>query len=220
MKLMRRSLLFGLVTATLAGCIFGIYSYRLKRSADALVGLAYELSGKEQSRTLQNIRQRLGSELKQPDPCTADGCGYEVLLYDRVLAAVHLPYTVFRSYFWVRNGVIDTNQLEFWTVNGRAVVALSYVDFKYCDRCSSVVIVPWQDSSPLGATGSVEVGSASSANIKRIALAFDTGCITKLGGCANIAELSPKVWQQTLSGTISCRIPTRGCVIDNASELP
>lgn len=29
MKLIRRSLLFGLVTATLAGCVFGLYSYRL-----------------------------------------------------------------------------------------------------------------------------------------------------------------------------------------------
>jgi hypothetical protein len=218
MNLIRRSLLFGLVTATLAVCIFGVYSYRLKRSADALVGVAYELSANEQPRKLQDIRQRLGSELKQPDPCTADGCGYEVLLYNRVLAAVHLPYAVFRSYFWVRNGVIDSNSLEFWTLNGRAVVALSYVEIKYCDRCDSVVIVPWQDSSPLGATGSVEVGSAAGANMKLIALAFNTGCITRLGGCTNIAELSPKVWQQTLSRTIRCRIPTRGGVIDNASE--
>jgi hypothetical protein len=218
MKLIRRSLLFGLVTATLAGCVFGLYSYRLKRSADALCDVAYELSGKEQTRTLQNIRQRLGAELKQPDPCTSYGCGYEVLLYNRVLAAIHFPYAVFRSYFWVRNGDIDSNRLEFWTVSGRAIVALSYVDIKYCDRCDSVVIVPRQASSPLGGTGSVEVGSASSENMKRIALALDTGCITRLGGCTNIAELSPKVWRQTSPRIISCRITTHEGVIDNASE--
>jgi hypothetical protein len=168
----------------------------------------------------KNIRQRLGSELKQPDPCTACGCGYEVLLSNRMLAAVHLPHAVLRSHFWVRNGVIESNRLEFWTANGRAIVALSYVDIKYCDRCDSVVIVPWQASSPAGGTGSIEVGSASSENMNRIALALDTECITRLGGCTNIAELSPKVWQQTLPRTISCRIATPEGVIDNASECP
>jgi hypothetical protein len=166
----------------------------------------------------KNIRQRLGSGLKQPDPCTAYGCEYEVLLSNRMLAAVHLPHAVLRSYFWVRNGVFDSNRLEFWTANGRVIVALSYVDIKYCDRCDSVVIVPWQASSPLGGTGSIEVGSASSENMNRIALALDTRCITRLGGCTNIAELSPKVWQQTSPRTISCRIATPEGVIDNASE--
>ena len=52
MKLIRQSLLFGLVLATLASCSFGIYSYRLKRSADAVVRVAYELSRKEQPATL------------------------------------------------------------------------------------------------------------------------------------------------------------------------
>lgn len=148
----------------------------------------------------------------------AYGCGCEVLLSNRMLAAVHLPHAVLRSYFWVRNGVIDSNRLEFWTVSGRGIVALSCVDIKYCDRCDSVVIVPWQASSPLGGTGSVEVGSASSENMKRIALALDTGCVTRLSRCTNIAELSPKVWRQTSPRTISCRITTPEGIIDNASE--
>jgi hypothetical protein len=220
MKLFRRSLHFGLVLAMLAGCIFGVYSYRLKRSADAIVGVAYELSGKEQPPTLQDVRQRFGSELKQPDPCTAYGCGYQIMVYNRVLAAVHLPYAVLKSYFWARNGVIDDNRLEFWTVGSQGVMGLSYVEVKYCDRCDSVVIAPWEGSSPLSATGSVEIGSVSSANMKRIALALDTGCLTRLRGCANIAELSPKVWQQTSSRTISCRIPTHEGIIDKPSDQP
>jgi hypothetical protein len=60
--------------------------------------------------------------------------------------------------------------------------------------------------------------SGSSENMKRIALALDTGCITRLGGCTNIAELSPKVWRQTSPRIISCRITTHEGVIDNASE--
>jgi hypothetical protein len=213
-KLIQRLLLFAIVLAVLGGCIFCIYSYRLKRSADAVVRVAYELSQKGQTPTLQDVRQRFGSSLEQPDPCTAYGCGYQIMLYNRVLAAVHLPYTVLRSYFWARNGVIGSNSLEFWTVgSSRGVVALSYVEVKYCDRCNLVMIVPWEDS-PLRVTGSIDIGTASSANMKRIALALDTGCLTRLGGCTNIAELSPKVWQQTSSRTISCRIATHEGIID------
>jgi hypothetical protein len=115
-KLIQRLLLFAIVLAVLAGCTFCIYSYRLKRSADAVVRVAYELSQKGQTPTLQDVRQRFGSALEQPDPCTAYGCGYQIMLYNRVLATVHLPYAVLRSYFWPRNGVIDENRLEFWTV--------------------------------------------------------------------------------------------------------
>jgi hypothetical protein len=219
-KLIQRLLLFATVLAVLAGCTFGVYSYRLKRSADAIVRVSYELSQKAQTPTLQEIRHRFGSALEQPDPCTAYGCGYQIILYNRVLAAAHLPYSVLRSYFWATNGVIDDNRLEFWTVGSQGVVALSYVEVKYCDRCDSVSIVPWQGSTQLNTTGSVEIGSDSSANMKRIALALDTGCLTRLGGCTNIAELSPKVWQQTSSRTISCRIPTHEGVIDKLSDQP
>jgi len=219
-KLIQRLLLFAIALAVLACCTLGIDSYRLRRSADAVVRVAYELSQKGQTPTLQEVRRRFGSALKQPDPCTAYGCGYQIMLYNRVLAAVHLPHSVLRSYFWARNGVIDDNRLEFWTVGSQGVMALSYVEVKYCDRCDSVVIVPSEGSSPLSTTGSVEIGSASSANMKRIALALDTGCLTRLGGCTSIAELSPKVWQQTLSRTISCRIPTHEGVIDKSSDQP
>jgi len=219
-KLIQRLLLFAIVLAVLPGCTFCIYSYRLKRSAHAVVRVAYELSQKGRAPTLQDVRQRFGGALEQPDPCRAYGCGYQIMLYNRVLATVHLPYVVLRSYFWARNGVIDDNRLEFWTVGSQGVMVLSYAEVKYCDRCDSVVIVPGQGWSPLSTTGSVEIGSASSANIKSIALALGTGCLTRLGGCTNIAELFPKVWQQTSSRTISCRIPTHEGVIDKPSDQP
>jgi hypothetical protein len=53
-------LLFAIALAVLAGCTFGVYSYRLKRSADAVVRAAYELSQEGQTPTLQEVRRRFG----------------------------------------------------------------------------------------------------------------------------------------------------------------
>lgn len=49
---------------------------------------------------------------------------------------------------------------------------------------------------------------------------LDAGCLTKLGGCSNIAEFFPKVWQQTSTHTIHCRIPNREGIVDKAAYLP
>jgi hypothetical protein len=215
MTFLRRSAIPALILTLLAVCVISLYSYELKRRVDDVVAVAYELSLKGQPPTIQDLRQRFGSALRQPDPCTPDGCGYDLFLSNRVLAAVHLvPYSALRSSFWARNGVIDVNSLEFWTMARPGTMVLSYIVVRYCDHCDSFSIHPWEDSAWWGTTGSVEIGSASTANNKRIALALDTECLTRLRGCANIAEIFPKLWQQTPARNISCRIPNHEGVVD------
>jgi hypothetical protein len=51
--------------------------------------------------------------------------------------------------------------LELWMITGNGTMRLSYVLVKYCDQCNSLTIHPWEDSSPLRVTGSVEIGSVS-----------------------------------------------------------
>lgn len=215
MKPIQRSAVLAVILALLAVCVLAIYSYQLKRRSLELVRAANEFAQKGQSPTIQELRQRFGTALRQPNPCIPEGCGYEVLLSNRVLSALHLaPYTVLRSYFWIRNGLTDVNSLQVWT----AVVS-SHVEVMYCDQCDSFTIVPWDDEPVVG-SGSVEVGSISNTSQKRVALALDAGCLTKLGGCSNIAEFFPKVWQQTSTHTIHCRIPNRKGIVDKAAYLP
>jgi len=221
MKLIRRSTVFLVVLALVAGCTIGVYSYRLKLTADDVVRISYELSQERKAPTTRELQQRFGNALKQPDPCMGNGCGYQLLVSNQALAALHLaPYTVLRSYFWATNGVVDVNSLEFWTVGRQGAMVLSYVEVKYCDRCDYFRLNPSSDSSPLGTTGSIEIGYASTAGNKRIALAPDTGCLTRLRGCASIAELFPKVWEQTAAQTIRCRLPNHDGVIGNLSDRP
>jgi hypothetical protein len=205
----RRSALFAILLALLAACAIGIYLYRVKRDADSVVRIAYELVLNGRPPTIQDLRQRFGSALRQPDPCAPEGCGYDLFVSNRVLAAIRLiPYAEIRSSFWVKNGVVDSSSLEF-----RAGGAFYYVIIHYCDHCDSFEINPWKDSSPLGTTGSVEIGYAASADNKRKAIALDTGCFMRLPGCSNLAELVPEIWRQTSARTISCRIPNHEGIV-------
>src|SRR5581483_2576751 len=199
MTLIRRSAVFAVVLALLAVCASGIYLYRVKRNADSVVRIAYELTLNDRPPTIQELRQLFGSALRQNDPCTPNGCDYDLFVSNRVLAALGLiPYATLRSSFWVKNGVLDTSGLEFWSRGG----AFYYVIVHYCPHCDSFEINPWEASSPLG-TGSVDIGYAASAANKRKAIVLDTACLTRWRGCSNIAELVPDLWQQTSDITIS-----------------
>jgi hypothetical protein len=191
----------------------------LKGQADHVVNIAYELSLSANPPTIQELRRRFGSELRQPDPCAADGCGYDLFVSNRPLAAARLvPYAALRSYFWVKNGVVYENRLEFWTVTKQGPMVLSYVVVKYCEDCNSFEINPWKDSSYWGTTGSVEIGYAASTENKRKAIALNTDCLARARGCTNIAEMFPGLWRQTPDGVISCRLPNTEGVVSKSAQ--
>jgi len=74
------------------------------------------------------------------------------------------------------------------------------------DLLQSFAVHPWDAVSPLDTNGLVEIGNEASAQSRRTALSLDTGCLTKFGGCKNIAELLPTVWKQTAQKKIACVI--------------
>jgi hypothetical protein len=210
MKLIRWLVLCLVVTAFLGTCAVSIYRFKLKRGAEDVVRASYGFTLQKRPPTVQELRKRFGRALRQPNPCTPDGCGYDILISNLSLAEFHLlPYTTLTSSFWAKNGVVESNSLQLWMMTRKGTWALSWVLIKYCDRCDSFTINPWEVSSPLGTTGSVEIGSMSTATEKRTALALNTDCLTNWRGCTNIAEQMPKIWCVTQRGTIGCRIRNR-----------
>ena len=203
--LYRLSLVAGILVLLSVGALC-FYLQQLKRSGDKIVRVSFEFSHREKPPTLAAIRQQFGSQLRQPDPYTASGCQYEVMLSNWVLAEVHLaPYTAIRSSFWAKDGVLESSTMEFWTVgNQRRMVGTSVLT-KYCDQCDSFDVTPCGDSMEKGTSGSLEIGYRSAERNKRIASGFNTACLTKLGGCETIAELLPSAWQRTPARTIRCQ---------------
>ena len=204
MRTLQRIVVVGLLLALVPAVALVIYSKRLKHSAEKVVRVSYELSQRESPPTLEDLRQRLGTQLRQSAACTDSGCEYEVRLSNRLLSKLRLaPYTALRSSFWVRDNVLEENVLEEWTVSRRGGV-VAYVDAKYCEECNDFGIVPCVGATASVRSGSVRIGSRSRFVDKQTAFGFNTECFSGLRGCASVAELLPTIWGTTSEGTIQC----------------
>jgi len=191
----------------LALCSLLLYTRLLNQQAEFLLRTVYELSQQEHIPTLTNLRERFGSKLKQMDGCTVSKCGYTVELSNRVLATFRIvPYSEIKSYFWVKNGLVDGTMVDYTTTINRRYSVVSHVQIDLCTGCQTFAIHPWDNSSPLDTNGIVEIGKEASAQNIRTVLSFDTRCLSKFGGCESVADLLPTVWQRTPNKQIACRI--------------
>lgn len=205
MKLLRWSVFCLVFIALLGASAVTIYRLRLRSSAEELVRASYGLLLQRRPPTVHDLRERFGRALRQPNPCTSDGCGYDVLLSNLALAEFHLvPYTYLRSSFWAKNGVVESNSLELWMITQRGTWTLPQgswagadVLIKYCDQCNSFMIYPSEGSPALQRKGSVEIGSMSTMVGKLDALAFNTDCLTSWRGCTNMADIMPNLRSAT-----------------------
>ena len=157
--------------------------YELRRNADQIIRSSYELFQQEETPSLDNVRERFGDKLKQTSPCKDVGCGFEVVLSNRLLARFHLAhFTTLKSTFWVRNGKVDENIVEFWTVRGDGAMILEYTDAKYCKACND-----------FSSGNSLNIDLASRAFRKRGAFGFNANCLLSVRGCATAADLHPPI---------------------------
>lgn len=194
------------VILAMVGCCF-LYSYLLRRRAESLVRSAYELSNHNGPLTSAVLRTRYGRLLRTVQDCTPSFCAYEVLITNRVLAFSRLfPYTELRSQFWLRDGVVYENMLDYMTTvhhryNVVVHAAIGFEDDPY------YAIHPWDASAPSDTNGLAHISRELSNAKKQSVLGLNTSCLTKIGGCTTIAELLPSVWQRTPDGRIKCLVP-------------
>ena len=183
MRLVRRLLIAPVAVVLLSSILVVIARYETRRSADGIIRSSYELFEQGQRPTLDDIRRRFGDELKQTSPCKDFGCGFEVVLSNRLLARFHLArWTTLTSVFWVRDGSVDENVMQFWTVRKGGSGILAYTDAKYCKACND-----------FSSANSVSIDLGSQPLQKRGAFGFNTNCFLSVRGCATPADLLPAV---------------------------
>jgi hypothetical protein len=124
----------GLVTVGLLFLIVVVAArYELRRNANRVIRSSSELFQQKQKASLDSVGERFG-RLKQTSPCKDAGCGFEVVLSNRLLARFHLAqFATLKSTFWVRNGTVDENVVEFWNIREDGRMILAYTDAKYCN---------------------------------------------------------------------------------------
>jgi len=216
----RLTIALAAIGAVAFGSLF-LYVHFLNERAKMMVQTAYELSDQKQIPTLADIREHFGNELKQLDGCTASECGYTVVLSNRVLAVLHIiPYTEMKSYFWVRDGLVLETMMDYTTTVNHRYNIVSHVQIDFCMGCKTFAIHPWDESSPLDTNGLVAVGNEASAQNRRTVISLNIRCLTKLGGCANVADLLPSVWQKTATKRIACRIQNDKGFVEKPANWP
>jgi len=184
MRLIKRLSIALVVVVLLSSIVVVAARYELRHNADRIIGSSYQLFQQEQRPSLANVRERFGDELKQTSPCKDFGCGFEVVLSNRLLARFHLAqFTTLKSTFWVRNDTVDENVVEFWTVRKDGGMILAYTDAKYCKACNDFSV-----------GNSINIDLDSAARQKRAAFGFNTtNCFLSVRGCATAADLLPAV---------------------------
>lgn len=183
MRLIKRLSLALVVVALLSSIVVVTARYELRRNAARIIGSSHQLFQQEQRPSLDDVRERFADELKQTSPCDDFGCGFEVVLSNRLLARFHLAqFTTLKSTFWVRNGTVDENIIEFWTVRKDGGMILAYTDAKYCKGCNDFSV-----------GNSISIDLDSAALQKRAAFGFNTNCFLSARGCATAADLLPGV---------------------------
>jgi hypothetical protein len=160
-----------------------IARYELRDSADWVIRSSYELFQQEQRPSLDSVQARFGDKLRQTSPCKDVGCGFEVVVSNRLLARLHLAhFTTLKSTFWVRNGTVDENVVEFWTVREDGAMILAYTDAKYCKACND-----------FSSGDSLNIDLSSQAPRKHGAFGFNANCLLNVKGCGKPADLLPAV---------------------------
>jgi hypothetical protein len=203
----RRLALASAVAVVLAVFSFTLYGYWISEQARFMLRTAQEFSEQETQPTVDEIRQRFGARL-QVDYCGADSCSYKVTVSNQIVAALHLvPYTELQSNFWVRNGLVYENLLDYMTTvrDRKNVTAHAAVQF---EKGCVFSLDPWEDSSPTNSNGLADIAPDCPSAEKQVVLDLNIACLTKLGGCGTIADLIPTMWKHNADGTIRCRIPS------------
>ena len=203
----RRLAVASAVTVVLAVSSFTLYGYWISERARFMLRTAQELSEQETQPTVDQIRQRFGARL-QAEYCGADICSYNVTVSNRVFAALHVvPYTELRSNFWVRNGLVYENLLDYMTTVGDRKNVTAHAAIQFEEGCV-FSLDPWEDSSPINSNGLADIAPDCPSSEKQAVLDLNVSCLTKLRGCRTIADLIPAMWKHNADGTIRCRIPS------------
>ena len=183
MRLVKRLSIALVAVVLLSSIVVVTARYELRHNAARIIRSSYELFQQEQRSSLDDVRERFGDKLKQTSPCKEVGCGFEVVVSNRLLARFHLAqFTTLKSTFWVWNGTVDENIVEFWTVREDGGMILAYTDAKYCKGCND-----------FASGNSLNIDLLSQAIRKHAAFGFNANCLWSVKGCGKPADLLPAV---------------------------
>jgi hypothetical protein len=194
--------------------------HRLAQEGQELLATLVDLSD---SKDFGAVQRKYGTRLHQLPHCVPGDCSYEVVINNRLLAAMHLgTFTELRARFDVSHTDLVMSLVDYRTAPRGEAGSMVHVqtDYSCSASCSYFYVHPWQDTGltvsrinpwegSSSNNGIVEFGYATDRVNRTTALSLNLGCLTGAVQCDNIAQLLPTVWKNVDARLVRCRIPNQ-----------
>jgi hypothetical protein len=199
-----------LCAALLATVAWTVYPLYIRREANSALADVQTLAlASDRSATFVSLRQKYGSRLKQLEGCTPSNCSYELVVSNHLLSKFSLlPYTELNTRYDLWNGSIQTVMVEYRSAQSNKTSPVVHVQIDLCTKpCSSFYVHPWAVSTPERWNGIVEMSNDTTPELRQAALSMDAGCLARIGGCSDISQLLPGIWQPSGGDALKCVVP-------------
>lgn len=217
-KLLRMSAAFVLTLLVLGASMIAVEAVQISRKAERLLAEAREIKvGESNSAQVLQLVKRYHGQARKGVECTPSDCPYDIVITNRSLSRFRLaPYTDFAVSFVIGEG--RTIHIDFGLMSqfkgptyysGRLVygeaTSFSFLaqvvdDLEYSqhyasrEKYSVAIKRDYEKNRP--AVVSVYLTPSADAVTRDKALAFNLGCLSKLGGCRDAGEFLPDVWRE------------------------
>lgn len=197
------------VFATAAWLAYGCY---LRWEARAVLDDVHALTlASDRPVAFMALKKKYGGRLKPIEGCSPNICSYQVTVSNHLLSALfRVPYTELNTRFDLRNESLVRLMVDYRSAQSNGDSPVVHVQTDFCtDACGWFFVHPWTQSSTSERwNGIVEMGFATTPEMRQAALSLNPNCLTKIHGCTDIAQLLPAVWQRSDSG-VRCIVPNR-----------
>lgn len=192
-----------------------------KQAAESLLNDVRAISvAQHPTQYFDSLKLKYGAKLKRSALCAPGECAYELTTANNVPALLRLvPYTELSATFNVYKGSLSFVHIQCRVAprGDRGPVVHTQIDFCDAPCHRSFYIHPHGRAATERMNGIAEFNAYATSAERDAALALNLDCFVKLGGCKNIAELMPRMWQIDHSGRVTAAMRS---MADASSDWP
>jgi hypothetical protein len=187
------------------------YGYLLRREAQSVLDDVSALSSaRNRDSAFIALQQKYGTRMRAVEALPRSR-SYEITVSNHLLSTLlRLPYTELSARFDIMGTSLTVVMLEYRCAqsSAKSPVVTVQTDF-WGSPDTHFYLNPWAPTSgPDRWNGIVEMGFATDPELKKAALSLNLDCLTRMGGCIDIAELLPSVWR-TAKNRVECLVPNQ-----------
>lgn len=205
-----RKLIQVVAAATLLGSVAVFAAaWKIRSDASDLLATLRRVVSTDPTAEFEALRKKYGASLKKDEHCTALTCQYDLTINNGVVSWTHLiPYTELKTYFTISRRGFAFFHVVFRQESRSQNSPVVHVQFVHSDDSSGAF-----DLNPHGRSnelwnGMIDFNLAAKPTERDAALNLNLNRFVKLGGCHDIAEMSPQIWKVTSPTVIYSRMPS------------